>query len=406
MDEQLCVVIGAGLSGLHAAWRLQEAGLSTMLVEARPRVGGRILGRSFDGTSTHQLDLGPSWFWPEINPLLTAWVERLGLISYPQHAEGASLIEGPDASLRRLGRSWEQQPRSMRIAGGMAALVAGMQRLLPRVQYLPNTQVEALRQASDGSMDLHLRQGERRWVQPAARVISTLPPRLLADLAATPAWPPAQAQAWHRIPTWMAGQAKFVAVYERAFWREAGLSGAAMSQRGPLVEIHDASDSSGRHAALFGFVGVPPSYRHGIGEAGLRHQALAQLARLFGPQAEAPLWSALQDWTQEPLTAHALDHRPVSQHPSYAAPLVPAAWRDRLWLAGTEFAPRSGGFLEGALEAADQAVDALLQASSPTSDRHGAAAAQHVALPTPAQQTRTQQQAGSRQQVKTDTDPS
>ena len=360
MSEPISVVIGAGLSGLHAAWRLQEAGHQVVLIEARERSGGRILSRPFDGTATHQLDLGPSWYWPEINPLLTAWVQRLGLVSYPQHAEGASLIEAPDASLRRLDHSWEQQPRSMRVVGGMAAVVAGMQSRLTRVRYLPATQVEGLRLAADGDVNLQLQQGERPWVLRAERVISTLPPRLLAELAALPAWPPELAQAWRKTPTWMAGQAKFVAVYERAFWREAGLSGAAMSQRGPMVEIHDASDSAGQHAALFGFIGVPPPYRQGIGEAALRRQALAQLARLFGPQAEAPLWAALQDWAQEPLTAHALDHRPVNHHPVYAAPHTPAEWRGRLWLAGTEFAPQSGGFLEGALEAAEQAVSGLL----------------------------------------------
>ncbi|MDC8769998.1 flavin monoamine oxidase family protein [Roseateles albus] len=361
--EQLSVVIGAGLSGLHAAWRLQEAGHAVMLVEARQRAGGRVLSVPTSDGAEHRLDLGPSWYWPEINPLMSAWVQRLGLTSYPQHTEGASLLEGPDGAVRRLGHSWEQQPRSMRIAGGMGALVGGIQSLLTQVQWLPGTLVEALQLRPEGGVDLHLRQGERRWVQHAARVISSLPPRLLAELSAEPAWPPATAQGWRRTPTWMAGQAKFVAVYEQAFWREAGLSGAAGSHRGPMVEIHDASDGAGQHAALFGFLGVPPSYRQGVGEVDLRQQSLAQLARLFGPQAETPLWSAVQDWAQEPFTADALDHRPLSQHPVYSAPNVPAEWRGRLWLAGTEFAPQSGGFLEGALEAAEQVAADLLRGS-------------------------------------------
>ncbi|MCV2367693.1 flavin monoamine oxidase family protein [Roseateles oligotrophus] len=359
MSEQLTVVIGAGLSGLHAAWRLQEAGHSVLLVEPRQRSGGRIFSAAGPEAAEHRLDLGPSWYWPEINPLMTDWVQRLGLTSYPQHTEGAGLLEGPDGAVRRMGHSWEQQPRAMRVAGGMAALVDGIHNLLTRVTWLPGTQVEALQLRPEGGVDLHLTQGERRSVQRAARVISSLPPRLLAELRAEPAWPPATAQAWRDQPTWMAGQAKFVAVYRHPFWREAGLSGAAGSQRGPMVEIHDASDRSGQHAALFGFIGLPPSYRQSIGDDALRGQALAQLARLFGPQAEAPLWSAVQDWAQEPLTAHALDHRPLSHHPVYQSPDIPAEWRGRLWMAGTEFAPRSGGFLEGALEAAEQAVDLM-----------------------------------------------
>lgn len=363
MSQADIVVIGAGLSGLHAAWRLQEAGRQVLLLEARERSGGRMLSRPAGGLGEHQVDLGPSWYWPEINPMMQAWVRCLGLTSYPQHAEGASLLEGPDGTVRRMGHTWEQHPRSMRIVGGMGALAAGMQALLKRVQFMPGTAVEAMQLLAEGGVGLQLAQGSRRWKQAAEHVVSTLPPRLLTGLSAEPAWPIEQKQAWRSTPTWMAGQAKFVAVYPHAFWRAAGLSGAAGSHCGPLVEIHDASDGSGEQAALFGFLGVPASYRQGLGEEGLRRQALAQLARLFGPQAEAPLWTALQDWAQEPLTAHALDHRPVQHHPIYTAPKVPTAWRGRLWLAGTEFAPRSGGFLEGALEAAEQAVDDLLAAT-------------------------------------------
>ncbi|WP_197418159.1 flavin monoamine oxidase family protein [Paucibacter sp. KCTC 42545] len=362
MSESSIVVIGAGLSGLHAAWRLQAAGRAVLLLEARERAGGRILSLPGAEAATHQLDLGPSWYWPELNPLLSAWVQRLGLSSYPQHSEGAGLFEGPDGSLRRLGQSWEQAPRSMRIAGGMAALVAGMQALLSDVDYRPGTVVEGLQLRPEGGVELLLRQGERRDVQPAAGVISTLPPRLLAELPAQPAWPPEQMQAWRRTPTWMAGQAKFVAVYERAFWREAGLSGAAMSQRGPMAEIHDASSASGEAAALFGFVGLPAAHRQSMGAEALRQQALAQLVRLFGPQAGRPLRIALQDWASEPYTAHALDHAPLGHHPSYAPGRVPADWQGRLWLAGTEFAPQSGGYLEGALEAAEAAQAAAQQA--------------------------------------------
>jgi monoamine oxidase len=133
-----------------------------------------------------------------------------------------------------------------------------------------------------------------------------------------------------------------------------------MSHRGPLSEIHDASDASGQVAALFGFVGASPSYRDGIGHEALKAQALAQLVRMFGPQAANPEWTALQDWAQEPLTAAKEDQRPLGHHPLYEAGEVPPPWAQRVWLAGTERSPNYGGYLEGALEAAELAVQGLL----------------------------------------------
>ncbi|TXC66147.1 hypothetical protein FSC37_10060 [Piscinibacter aquaticus] len=158
----------------------------------------------------------------------------------------------------------------------------------------------------------------------------------------------------------MAGHAKFAAVYARPFWREAGWSGTATSRRGPLMEIHDASDAEGRIGALFGFVGAPPPYRSGIGPRVLAQQAIAQLVRLFGEQAAQPLWQGVQDWATEPATAAAADRQPLFEHPSYGAAGVPPAWRQRLLLAGTEFSSDHGGYLEGALDAAEVAVAALL----------------------------------------------
>jgi monoamine oxidase len=360
MQNDLTVIIGAGLSGLHAAWRLQMAGLPVMLIEARARTGGRILSLPM-GNGAHHLDLGPSWYWPEFNPLMSEWVQRLKLPHYPQQTQGASFMEDANGAIRRLPDTWESSPPSMRIRGGMTALINGIQNLLTDINWQMNTRVEAIQLLPDHSIALGLAQEGQRWVQPATRVISTLPPRLLCDINSTPSWPDAQKQQWRHTPTWMAGHAKFIALYEHAFWREAGCSGTAMSQRGPLGEIHDASDEHGEHAALFGFFGVPPIHRQNIGNTVLCQQAIDQLCRLFGVQAKLPIRTVIQDWTPEPFTASALDQQPLYHHPIYEPPTVPMEWQGRLWLAGTEFASLSGGFLEGALESAEYATEELLR---------------------------------------------
>ena len=157
----------------------------------------------------------------------------------------------------------------------------------------------------------------------------------------------------------MAGHAKLLATYRTPFWLDAGLSGSAVSQAGPLAEVHDASDAEGRHAALFGFVGVPVAWRRRMGRQALIDASVAQLGRLFGAQALTPQAVVLQDWAEDPETATPADASPASAHPAPMSTALPAPWRDRIHLAGSEFASDFPGYLEGAVLAAQRAVDAL-----------------------------------------------
>ena len=92
----------------------------------------------------------------------------------------------------------------------------------------------------------------------AKHVVLALPPRVAAEtIKFVPELQRSEIARLQATPTWMAGQAKFVAIYDEPYWRNKGFSGDAMSQRGPLAEIHDASPMQGGPYALFGFVGVP-----------------------------------------------------------------------------------------------------------------------------------------------------
>jgi monoamine oxidase len=358
------VVVGAGLSGLYASYLLQQSGHRVLLIEARDRIGGRVLSQASTAEG-HRLDLGPAWFWPGMNPRMSTLVKQMGLASFPQHARGAAVVEGQDGKVYKHQSAWEQTPSSYRLAGGMQALTEALHAQFGDAVHLKtNTRVRGFT-LRPHAVELDLEDASGRWSQLAAQVIVTIAPRLWAqDISLTPDWPEAMTNDMRAIPTWMAGQAKFVAAYPSAFWREAGMSGDGMSHRGPLSEIHDASDATGKQAALFGFVGASPSYRAGIGPEQLKRHALAQLVRMFGPQAATPTWHALQDWAQEPLTAAKEDTRPLSYHPMYQEGVVPPEWRQRLFLAGTERAPDHGGYLEGALESAELAVADLLKSAA------------------------------------------
>lgn len=356
-------VIGAGLSGLHAAHLLAETGHHVMLVEARPRLGGRVLSDGMSSPSLpHRVDLGPSWFWPEMNPLMRELTHSLGLPHFEQHTQGGLRFEDEGGAVRTYPDSWGHHPAAHRIRGGMGALIeAAAHRLHGRVSIHRETQLQALTLQPHAVL-LTLADSRGTWQQRASHVVLAMPSRLVAStLAFDPPLAPATVAALNANPTWMAPHAKFAALYDRPFWREQGLSGMAISRRGPLGEIHDASDESGTQGALFGFFSAPATYRRQQAPGTLERLATEQLVRLFGPLAAHPRQVWLQDWAQDPLTAGPADQW-ASAHPDYRRTAMSSPWSGRVFLAGTEQSDGFGGLLEGALEAGQAAADAVILA--------------------------------------------
>jgi len=87
-------IVGAGLAGLEAARRLEAAGRSVLVLEARDRVGGRTLSHTLE--SGHVVDLGAQWIGPG-QDRITGLCEELGLRTFPQHCEGTKVLALGDA---------------------------------------------------------------------------------------------------------------------------------------------------------------------------------------------------------------------------------------------------------------------------------------------------------------------
>lgn len=58
--QKHCVIIGAGLAGLAAAYKLKNAGWKVTILEARERIGGRVLSHKFPSTDL-VCELGAEW---------------------------------------------------------------------------------------------------------------------------------------------------------------------------------------------------------------------------------------------------------------------------------------------------------------------------------------------------------
>ncbi len=335
------LIVGGGLAGLALASNLHKAGIDFQLIEARARFGGRIKRASAGGAG---FDLGPSWFWHG-QPHMAALVQRFQLQVFEQYSNGDLMFEDEAGQVHR-NQGFSSMQGSLRIHGGMAAIIDGLVQSLPANRLHLNTPVT------------HISHGLVNGGTRAEHIVLAIPPRVAAGIAGLDK--PVQ-NALNAIPTWMGGQAKFLAIYERPFWRDAGQSGDAMSHLGPLVEIHDASALSGQPAALFGFVGVPAVHRLGQRDA-LIAAATVQLGRLFGVQALHPLQAILADWAFASETASSRDHAPLREHPQYGLPPeLSQLWDGHLHFGGSEMAQEFGGYLEGALERAEVLGARLVQ---------------------------------------------
>ena len=353
------LIVGGGLSGVYAAWLLSRENKSFILLEARDRIGGRIQCPKHDNFST---DLGPSWFWPAFNPRISRLVKEMGLDAYPQYESGLGRFQMPDGTPRTIS-GYPMEPEAWRISGGMIALVDRFFNNLPRDAVRLNHPVCEIQKRETGIRVGvgELEQEERTWFK-ARKVILALPPRLAAaSILFTPDLSPALTQAILKTKTWMAGHAKFFALYPSPHWRQAGLSGQAFSQYGPLGEIHDGSNREPNAPyGLTGFVSVPAAQRRE--PKALKQAILAQLDLMFGSPAGHPQVFYLKDWAQERFTATEFDQRGPHEHPLFNPPDGKnSIWDNQVLLAGTETDDQLGGYLEGALASAERAVKEGMQ---------------------------------------------
>ncbi|MCW4465691.1 FAD-dependent oxidoreductase [Glutamicibacter sp. MNS18] len=85
--ERDVVIVGAGPSGLTAAYELQKAGKSVAVLEARDRVGGRTWSETMDGAT---IEIGGQWISPDQTALYSL-IGELGLETFPRYRQGKSI---------------------------------------------------------------------------------------------------------------------------------------------------------------------------------------------------------------------------------------------------------------------------------------------------------------------------
>jgi monoamine oxidase len=351
------LIIGGGLSGVYLAHGLARVNHEFLLIEARNRLGGRVLSQCPSQqkvvSGVARFDLGPAWIWPSLQPLMQRMFDELAIPVFPQYTHGVLLYEDTDAAAPQRHNGPSAHAQSYRVTcGAMTIIDRLVEAIAPDSLLLSTKAIRLNRQIAGVTVDMVDAKGIQQSIQ-ARRVVLAMPPRLMERLAFAPDLPDTLHHQWLSTPTWMAGHAKIIALYEKPFWREQGLSGEVFSRHGPLSEIYDASPASGGPYALFGFFGLSAAGRRQLGVPELSRRCLAQLQRLFGVQAGRPVELLIKDWGDDVYTATESDRAPLTQHPTYGVtPSDRAIWGGQILLAGSESAEQSGGYLEGALEAA------------------------------------------------------
>ncbi|KND27929.1 flavin monoamine oxidase family protein [Streptomyces acidiscabies] len=338
------IVVGAGASGLAAAGALRAAGLDAVCLEARDRVGGRLL--SAPGSS---LDLGATWFW-DGEERVRDLVARAGIEVFEQHLAGDTLLQ-ETAGVRRLPGNLVDGP-SWRFASGARSVADA---LAVGADVRLGTPVTAVHADGRGGLAVRTPAGTLH----AGHVVLAVPPvPALERVDFGGALPAGLVRLARATPVWMGAVVKVVVRYPTAFWRADGLAGAAFSRTGPLQEVHDVSGPGGSPAALFGFAqarAVRPGFPAAV---------TGQLVRLFGTEAARPDAVHVQDWSAErwtsPAGVHGLADHSLFGDPRYRRPALDG----RLHWASTETAADHAGHIEGALSAGERAARAVLSVSS------------------------------------------
>lgn len=350
------LIVGGGISGLYTAFKLQKAGVPYVLLEAKSILGGRVAGEPALPDSHLSVDLGPTWFWAHQNNLKQLLTE-LHLEWFEQYSEGETLYHMHPEERPSRTYSSPGTMTSYRVKGGMQNLIAGLMEKVEQTSINTEHGATTIRKNTKIWQVTAVHHDRQRTFE-AHQLVLALPPRqIIKHLTPQHYLSKKLIKDLQVQQTWMAGQAKFAALYNKPFWREKNLSGQAFSQVGPMVEIHDASSTQDSGFALFGFIGLSAAARSQFSNEQLRSQCVAQLGVLFGPEALDTEASYLKDWAQDKWVATDQDSNELPRHAHFNA----IEHRDeleslQLHLAASECSQFEAGYLEGALLAAGAAA--------------------------------------------------
>jgi monoamine oxidase len=194
----------------------------------------------------------------------------------------------------------------------------------------------------------------------AGHVVVAVPPTLAGRITYHPELPWQRDQLTQRLP--QGTLMKVAAYYNRPWWRDEGLTGAAVSDTGPASITFDVSPQDGSIGGLMGFVGGDQARAYAGRHDELVPAVLQNFATYFGARALRPESTVVQDWSDEAWTrgcpvAVAGPGLLTEYGPALTDPIGRIHW------AGTETATYWQGYMDGAVRSGERAAREVLRAN-------------------------------------------
>jgi monoamine oxidase len=198
------------------------------------------------------------------------------------------------------------------------------------------------------------------YVAHGKQVIVAMSPALAGRILYTPRLPALRDQLTQRVPN--GSIIKCEAVYDKPFWREAGLSGQVVSDASPVRVTWDNSPPGGKPGVLLGFIAGTAAREYGRKSgAALRTAVLNNFATYFGKDALKPKafheknWSS-DEWTRGCYTGYMPPGVLLDFGKALREPVGRIHW------AGTETATIWAGYMDGAVRSGHRAAKEALAA--------------------------------------------
>ena len=140
MKERI-LIVGGGLSGLTLAYLLSKRNIHAKIIEASPRLGGRI--QTIKGILGTPLELGATWF-SDVHKNILTLLNELDLQKYEQFSKGKSLFQTKSFEPPQEFFVPESQSPSFRIADGTQTLIDTLASQLNNENIELNTKVTTI----------------------------------------------------------------------------------------------------------------------------------------------------------------------------------------------------------------------------------------------------------------------